>query len=147
MIVVVDTNIVFSGILNPKGIISDLLMNSSDEFIFYSPSSIIFELNNHHQKLIKASGLIEEEIEFLKKMILKKIELINLNSICPKTWEKAIELAHDVDEFDAPFIALSLELEAPLWTGDKKLIKGLKNKSINWVLNTSQLTKIRDGSL
>ena len=52
MIVVVDTNIVFSGILSLNGIISDFLLNSSDEFEFYSPSSITEELDNHHHKII-----------------------------------------------------------------------------------------------
>ncbi len=40
MILVVDTNIVFSGILSPDGTISDLLLNSTDTFTFYAPSAI-----------------------------------------------------------------------------------------------------------
>ena len=143
MIVVVDTNIVFSGILSPNGIISDFLLNSSDEFEFYSPSGITEELDNHHQKMIKLSGLSEKDISSLKRMILKKIELIDLSSIRYESWKQAIELTKDVDEYDSPFIALSLELEAPLWTGDKKLIKGLKNKDIDWVWDTNQIRKIR----
>jgi len=39
-------------------------------------------------------------------------------------------LTKNVDEFDTPFVALSLELASPLWTGDKKLIKGLKQKEL-----------------
>jgi len=77
-------------------------------------------------------------------MLLRKIELIDLESIRSTTWERALELTGNVDEFDAPFIALSLELEAPLWTGDKKLIKGLKTKGIEWILDTNQIIKIRD---
>lgn len=77
-------------------------------------------------------------------MLLRKIELIDLESIRTSTWEKAIELVESVDEFDAPFVALSLEMEAPLWTGDKKLIKGLKAKGVDWILDTNKATKIRD---
>ena len=144
MILVVDTNIVFSGILSPEGTISDLLLNSTDSFTFYAPSAIIDELDKHHKKLVKISGLSDSEIQFLRRMLLRKIELIDLESIRSTTWERALELTGNVDEFDAPFIALSLELEAPLWTGDKKLIKGLKTKGIEWILDTNQIIKIRD---
>jgi predicted nucleic acid-binding protein len=144
VILVVDTNIVFSGILSPEGTISDLLLNSTDSFSFYAPSAIIDELDKHHKKLVKISGLSDSEIQFLRRMLLRKIELIDLESIRSTTWERALELTGNVDEFDAPFIALSLELEAPLWTGDKKLIKGLKTKGIEWILDTNQIIKIRD---
>lgn len=72
MIIVVDTNIVFSGILSQKGKISDLLLNSAEVFEFYSPVSLIEELDNHHKKLIQLSGLLENELGFLKRLILKK---------------------------------------------------------------------------
>ena len=124
MIVVVDTNIVFSGILNPEGTISDLLLNSSNNFNFFAPTAIIQELEKHHKKLLRISRYSENDLNFLKRILLKKIEIIDLESIAPSTWEKAIELVKDVDEFDAPFIALSLELDSPLWTGDKNLTKG-----------------------
>lgn len=86
------------------------------------------ELNTHHQKLLKLSRLSENELDFLKRTILKKIDLIDLEFIQEQTWEQALELTNDVDQFDAPFIALSLELGSPLWTGDKKLINGLNDK-------------------
>jgi predicted nucleic acid-binding protein len=49
VILVVDTNIVFSGILSPEGTISDLLLNSTDSFSFYAPSAIIDELDKHRK--------------------------------------------------------------------------------------------------
>jgi len=108
VIIVIDTNIIFSGLLNPNGKIGDLLLNSSDSFEFFAPDIILEELANHHNKLVKASKFSEDEIEFLKRMLLRKIELIDLHNIRPETWEKSIDLVHDIDEFDAPFIALAL---------------------------------------
>ena len=67
-----------------------------------------------------------------------------MESIRESTWEKAIELTNNVDEFDAPFIALALELESPLWTGDKKLIRGLNKKGVDWILATEILAEIRN---
>ena len=69
--------------------------------------------------------------------------MIDLESLRQTTWKKAVELTKDVDEFDAPFIALSLELESLLWTDDKKLTKGLKQKGIDWILSTEKIKEIR----
>ncbi len=76
-------------------------------------------------------------------MILKKVDLINLESLQQATWDKAITLTKNVDEFDAPFVALCLELSSPLWTGDKKLAKGLKQQGVDWVLTTEAIKEIR----
>ena len=144
MKIVVDTNIIFSGLLNPSGTISDLLLNSSNTFDFYSPTYLLDELENHKKKLIKISGLSDKELNYLQRNLFKKIDLIDLESIRESTWEKAIELTKEVDEFDAPFLALALELESPLWTGDKKLIKRLSKKGIDWIFITEIITEIRN---
>ncbi len=144
MKIVVDTNIIFSGLLSPNGTISDLLLNSSNTFDFYSPTYLLDELENHKKKLLKIGGLSEKELDFLQRNLFKKIDLIDLESIRESTWEKAIELTKNVDEFDAPFIALALELDSPLWTGDKKFIKGLNKKGIDWILTTEIITEIRN---
>ncbi|MBP2831982.1 PIN domain-containing protein [Aquimarina sp. U1-2] len=144
MKIVVDTNIIFSGLLSTNGKISDLLLNSFDKIDFYSPSFILDELNNHREKLLKLSGLSEKELDFLQLTIFKKVDLIDLESIRASTLEKAYELIKDIDEFDTPFIALAIELESPLWTGDKKLRNGLSKKGIDWILTTDIITKIRD---
>ena len=144
MKIVVDTNIIFSGLLSPSGTISDLLLNSSNTFDFYSPTYLLDELENHKKKLIKISGLSDKELNYLQRNLFKKIDLIDLESIRESTWEKAIELTKEVDEFDAPFLALALELESPLWTGDKKLIKGLSKKGIDWIFTTEIITEIRN---
>lgn len=142
--IVVDTNIIFSALLSPNGIISDLLLNSSEIFDFYSPNFLLEELENHRAKLLKLTGYSAKELDFLRLTVFKKIDLIDLESIRQSTFEKSIELTKNVDEFDAPFIALALELDSPLWTGDKKLIKGLGKKEIDWVLTTDIIIKIRD---
>ena len=144
MKIVIDTNIIFSGLLSPNGTISDLLLNSSETFDFYSPSYLLDELENHKKKLLKISGLSERELNILQRNLFKKIDLIDLESIRESTWEKAMELTENVDEFDAPFIALALELKSPLWTGDKKLINGLSKKGVDWILTTDIIIEIRN---
>lgn len=87
MIIVVDTNIIFSALLSPNGKIGDLLLNSSESFQFFAPTFILDELNNHHDKLIKLSKLTKEEIEFLKRILFKRIELIDLENVETKLWK------------------------------------------------------------
>ncbi len=144
MKIVVDTNIVFSGLLSPNGKISDLLLNSFETFDFYSPSFILEELKNNRLKLLKLAKYSEKEIDFLQLTLLKRIDLIDLESIRQETWIRAMELTENVDEFDAPFIALALEMGAPLWTGDKRLLKGLNKKGIEWILTTDIITNLRN---
>lgn len=144
MKVVVDTNIIFSGLLSPEGTISDLLLNSSDKFEFYSPTFVLEELNNHRTKLLKLTGFSDQDLDFLQLLIFKKVDLINPESISTQTFQNAYQLTKDVDEFDTPFIALALELDSPLWTGDKKLIKGMSEKKIDWILTTDLITEIRN---
>lgn len=144
MRVVVDTNIIFSGILSPDGTISDLILNSDGTFDFFAPTFLSEELDNHKKKLLKLTGFTENELDYQILTILKKVDLINLESIKHATFENARELLSGIDEFDIPFIALALELESPLWTGDKKLRSGLESKGVDWILDTKDLATFRN---
>jgi putative PIN family toxin of toxin-antitoxin system len=141
--VVVDTNIIFSGLLNPNGKIADLLINSSNTFEFYSPTFILDELETHQDKLLKISKLTEKELKFLKRIILRNITLLDVYNLPIKTRQTAFDLAKEIDEKDTPFVALSIELNCCLWTGDKKLITGLRKKGLDLALDTEAVFNIR----
>jgi predicted nucleic acid-binding protein len=141
--IVLDTNVVFSALLNPDGKISDFFLNPSLDFSFYAASFILEELQRHHSKLISISTLAEADIQFLKRVIFSKVTLIDLEVIRKDSWEKALTLVKGIDEFDAPFVALSIEKESFLWTGDKKLKKGLESLGVTWVVDTNQLLRLK----
>jgi len=68
MKVVVDSNIIFSAMLNPESSIGDIILNSQDTFTFYGCEYLREEINNHKDKIIKISGYEESkyvEVEFL----------------------------------------------------------------------------------
>lgn len=65
-------------------------------------------------------------------------------TISAKSWDRAINMVKNVDEFDAPFLALTLELNAFLWTGDKKLISGLRKLKFEGVVETHQILTMID---
>ncbi len=50
----------------------------------------------------------------------------------------------DIDQFDSPFVALTIELGGTLWTGDKKLKKGLGQAGFQEVIETQNLVKLRE---
>lgn len=139
MNVVIDTNIVFSAILSHKGKIHDLILNSESDFTFFTPSFLIEELEKCHEKILSLSGFSQTEVSFLKRTLFQHIEFIDPELIEKENWAKALEIASPIDEKDAPFIALAIQIKALLWTGDKKLVKGLKKQDIHWALNTNEL--------
>ena len=53
------------------------------------------------------------------------------NSLTDERLKKGYDLCKDVDEKDIPFVAITIELGGLLWTGDKKLRKGLEAKGFN----------------
>lgn len=144
MKIVVDTNIVFSSILNTSGKIGDLLLNSEDILEFFFHTFIKQELLEHHDKLKAISKLSDVEIEGSKELIFKKIAFINEELIPAEIWIEAENLTSDIDEDDTDFAALTIFLGANLWTGDKKLYHGLKAlKGFKQILNTNELWELR----
>ena len=47
----------------------------------------------------------------------------------------------NADERDDHYVALALHLRCPLWTGDKKLVTGLRKKGFELVMTTEELRK------
>ncbi len=99
-------------------------------FLFYSCNFIFVELFKHKEKLLKLAHNREEILTSLE-VILKRITLINEETISLFSRRRAYEFVKDVDLKDLPFVALALELDAFLWTGEKKLQKKLEKKGFN----------------
>ena len=139
MNLVVDTNIIFSAIISDKGKIGELLLNKPFDLNFFSPTFLLDELDNHSKRILSITKYSEEEYLQIKSFVTKNIEFIDPDNVSKNDWEKSYELTEDVDEDDASFVALSLQTNALLWTGDKKLIKGLKTKHFDNIITTDML--------
>lgn len=139
MNLVIDTNIVFSAILNPNSNIGDLLLNFQNKVSFYAPEFLLVEIEKYTSKIEKISNQTPEEIEVIKSLVLSKITFISEELIFEENWKKAYNLTIDVDENDTPFVALALQLNAKLWSGDKKLNNGLLLKQSAVIYSTQEL--------
>jgi len=139
---VVDTNIVFSTLLNPKSPIGEIMMNIQDDFTFFAPELLKDELKKYSSKIASYSKLDQISLSKIETLVLNNLKFVPENKISIQSWTKAFELAMDVDEDDTPFIALSIELNAKFWTGDKALIKGLAKKGVDITVTTSDLKDI-----
>lgn len=137
--IVVDTNIVFSALLNSSGTIGTLLLGSSPHVQFYTCEYLRTEIFKHREKIKKITKATDEELSDMEVIIMKKITFINEALIPEKTMLKAIDLVEDIDANDVAFVALAKHLNAKLWTGDKKLIEGLKDKKYRNVITTASL--------
>jgi len=144
MNIIVDANIIFSGILNSNGKIGDLLINSGSFFSFIAPNFLRTEIYHHHEKLVKISNLTSEQILESEYQIYKSITFISEEQIDEINWQFADELIRDIDPNDIVYIAYTKQFNCKLWTGDKKLISGLAKKDYHHILTTDDLFIIRN---
>lgn len=142
MNLVIDTNIVFSTLLNPNSVVGEVLMNVQDTFTFYAPELLKDELKRYALKISTFSKLTSQQLDEVKELLFTNIIFVSEELISEQSWVEAFQLIQDIDEDDTPFVALSIELNAKLWTGDKILSKGLVEKGVHITIPTSDIRKL-----
>ena len=142
MRIVVDTNIVFSAILNTNSKIARILLQPRTKFNFYSTEHLISEIHDHKDKIKELTDYSDSELDRVIILITNKIRFINVHLIPKITYESAEELTNDIDVDDCEFIALTDHIMGKLWSGDKELRKGLIKKSWGKFITTNELFDI-----
>jgi len=122
MKIIVDTNIVFSAILNSQGKIGQLIINGSNFFAFYTVRLLKDEIWEHKDKILKISGLSSQQLTKSYETITKRITFVDENIISDKELLDAVDLVADIDENDALFVALTNHIKGKLWTGAKPFV-------------------------
>ena len=84
MKIVVDTNIIFSGLLNTNSTIGELLINSENSFEFYSCSYMRYEIQKHWEKLKKISKLTDQQLTDAQFHLFSRLKFIN-EDLIPET--------------------------------------------------------------
>ena len=92
MKVVVDTNIVFSAILNSDGKIGDLLLNSKRIIKFYTAEYLRYEIRNQYDKLSKISKQPIDKIADTEYFVTKEIDFLSEEQISEANWKTGYRL-------------------------------------------------------
>jgi predicted nucleic acid-binding protein len=115
MDVVVDANIVFSALIKRSYTLDLMFFN---ELRLFSPEFLIEELLEHKDEIISKSGLTSLEYEKYLEIILRRIRIVPTVELLPYI-DTARKICLDTDDVD--YVALSLMLNIPIWTNDKKV--------------------------
>jgi len=140
--VIVDTNIVFSALLNINSRIGQILINGKSHFDFYSPAYVKFEIFKYKEKIKSIGKLTDDEFLETYGLILKNITILNHSIIPAKIYENAELMCQDIDIDDTIFVAVSDFMKGILWTGDLKLLNGLLKKGYKNLIKTDDLYQI-----
>lgn len=137
--IVVDTNIVFSAILNTNSNIANVLLKPDSNFSFYSTSQLHTEIENHRSKIKKLSGYSDGELNRIIELVYQRIKFIDIGLIPKENYRMAVELTSNIDIDDTEFVALAEFIKGKFWSGDKKLISGLTKKGWGLLISLKEL--------
>ena len=139
MIVISDTNIIYSCFYKPDGVIANILKDKKKRIQFIAPDYLLEEIEEHLPKIMKNNNLTKQQATALLKEFIQNITFFKVDDIPQKYLDKAEEIARFVDPDDYPFIALHLEKRHKIWTCDFELIKGLKEMGYDICVTTKDL--------
>ena len=128
MLVVVDTNTVFSS-LHMKGKPFEVFTVNKvvGLFEFIAPEFLFLEIGKRMDKLLAKSKLSKEEISEIFSFLKKEIAFVSSD----KFEDKVEEAKQNSPHFkDVSFVALSLKLDCKILSGDKGLKKALPDRVI-----------------
>lgn len=142
MNIVVDANIVFSAILNSSGKIGQLIITGATYFNFYTINLLRDEISEHKSKIIDLTKFSEKQFQFVYQTVCSRIKFVDEVVLPASEISNAMVLVSDIDKDDSMYIALNNYLSSDLWTGDKRLIKGLRKKGYTRLITTNELFEI-----
>lgn len=137
--IIIDSNILFSALLNLDSKIGQILLMANKHFEFYAPEYIREEIFEYKNKIMGISGMTVTEFIETYELLMRGIRVMNHKLIPFDFYQTALNLCEDVDVNDTIFIALTNYLRARLWTGDKKLRNGLHPKGYFRIVSTEEL--------
>lgn len=136
---VIDTNVVMSILIKPKGSIYEVFLKIKNEHALYISDATLTELNLHHSKLLRLSNLPSAEFELLKSEVLQCCSIVATKFIPEEILINANRLTKKYDENDTVFIAAAIFINGLLWSLDKKLLTGLRRDGFMQIISTQEL--------
>ena len=103
MKIIVDTNIVFSAILNSSSRIGKVLLNSKGHFQFYTCDFLRTEIQRHRNKLLKLTKLADNDLIELEVLVTHNITFIFERLLPQDLLLQTEKLLKSIDSNDTPF--------------------------------------------
>jgi len=139
---VIDTNIVFSVLHSPQNAIAAAFFRAEEYGIsFIAPQYLQLEIEDHRQKLLELTHLDIRSLDRMLVLVYRRIRFFEDRLIPLRSYWEAVRLLRDIDEEDVPFVALSIYRQISLFTGDRKLYRGLLSRSYSQVVDFADLKK------
>jgi len=125
MELVVDANILLAGFMK-AAVTRELLLDS--RLRLHAPECLVYETRKHlygNPGLLRRIGLSAKQVEEIWFLLTQNIES-HARDTYQKNYASSLKIAPHPE--DAPYLALALNLEVPLWSNDKgmKLQKQVK---------------------
>lgn len=137
MKLVVDTNVIMSALIK-NSTTRALLLNPQHRF--YLPEFAIDEIKSHNDLIISKSGLKAREIGQIFDLLATNLEIVAIETIAPRLEEAKLAMK-EIDESDAPFLALSMSIDCEgIWSNDEHF----KKQKLVRVWNTTELVRKRN---
>ena len=124
--IIVDTNILFSALLSNRSAFAEIIFMSGHQF--YVCEQVIVELFKHKEKIVRLSKLSDDDVIRLYHILLRRLTLYKEDLISREHLATAYALCQSIDPNDTHHVALTLELDGILWTGDNTLRRGLQRQ-------------------
>lgn len=136
MKLVVDANILIAALLK-KAVTRELLLEKTLEFV--APEQLLKELKHLLKipRIRRRLKLSDEDLYELTSAILSRIDFVPEKLFLPLIKQSLSLVAH---QEDAPYVALSLAFNIPIWSNDSEL-KELSSSKIK-VLTTAELIEL-----
>lgn len=141
MRVVVDTNIIFRALLSRTSPIWETLLRTDLQDSVFAPRFLVVEIEDHWERICEKTKLPEDDLVAARDEIFRLLTFVDLEDVSVEHRRLAYDLCRDVDPKDIPFIALTLHLQALLWTNDRELKKGVLPKGFSYFFESRVSTQ------
>jgi predicted nucleic acid-binding protein len=105
MKIIVDTNIVFSSLLNSNSRIGKILLNAKSHFQFFTCNYLKVEIQRHRNRLLKITKLTEAQLLELEELVTKHITFIDERLIPQDLLIRTEIQLKSIDPDDTVFVA------------------------------------------
>jgi predicted nucleic acid-binding protein len=145
MTIIVDASIIISTLINPSGKEASLIFNNHERVDFVAPALVFQEVLSKKSKILSSTHHSESSIAESILLLETIISIFDVEKFSKGILDVAKQLTYSIDEKDTQYIALTIQLEGLFWTGDLKLLRGLKRKDINQIITTLDFEQILKG--